>query len=259
MAINNPIIADADIIQDTAVAIQEKDHGGKMEHPDFPSRIRALPTNLIPKTITQNGVYNASSDNADGYDVVTVNVPQDPYEVMNDYIEGTLTRLRLNNVPLGRLKYIAPGGSATTIADQTIQRIELPNNTDALGVWQFGRMEHLLLFDSGYTKTFGNVCLSGCFSLRWIIIRRSDEYATLYSTSTISMHSTGRIAVVPSLITGYQSQTNWSHWADRFRNLYFANSDAEKEALIYDSSVPNESMIVCDYNESYYVKGEGVV
>ena len=74
MAINNPVIADADIIQDTAVAIQEKDHGGKMEFPDIPSRIRALPTNLIPKTITQNGVYNASSDNADGYDVVTVDV-----------------------------------------------------------------------------------------------------------------------------------------------------------------------------------------
>ena len=59
MAINNPVIADADIIQDTAVAIQEKDHGGKMEHPDFPSRIRALPTqdnallnSLINRSIT---------------------------------------------------------------------------------------------------------------------------------------------------------------------------------------------------------------
>ena len=83
MAINNPVIADADIIQDTAVAIQEKDHGGKMEFPDMPSRIRALPTNLIPKTITQNGVYNASSDNADGYDVVTVSVlpPQPPEDL----------------------------------------------------------------------------------------------------------------------------------------------------------------------------------
>ena len=30
---------------------------------------------LVPKTITANGVYNASSDNADGYNEVTVNVP----------------------------------------------------------------------------------------------------------------------------------------------------------------------------------------
>ncbi len=31
---------------------------------------------LIEKTITENGVYNASDDNADGYSQVTVNVPQ---------------------------------------------------------------------------------------------------------------------------------------------------------------------------------------
>ena len=31
---------------------------------------------LIEKTITANGTYNASSDNADGYSAVTVNVPQ---------------------------------------------------------------------------------------------------------------------------------------------------------------------------------------
>ena len=30
---------------------------------------------LITKTITENGTYNASSDNADGYSIVTVNVP----------------------------------------------------------------------------------------------------------------------------------------------------------------------------------------
>lgn len=214
---------------------------------------------LISKNIAANGTYNAADDNADGFDIVTVDVPQDPYEVMNDYIEGTLTRLRLNNVPSGRLVSIQPGNATVTLADQVIQRVELPNNTDALGTWRFGHMEHLLLFDSGYTKAFGNVCLYGCVSLRWIIIRNSEEYATLYSNSSISLHSNGRIAVVPSLVAGYQSQTNWSYWADRFRNLYFANSDAEKEALIHDSSVPNESMIVCDYNESYYVKGEGVV
>ena len=91
MAINNPVIADADIIQDTAVAIQEKDHGGKMEFPDIPSRIRALPTNLIPKTITENGVYNAADDEADGYDVVTVDVPQNSNENFDKFMNNTLT------------------------------------------------------------------------------------------------------------------------------------------------------------------------
>lgn len=37
---------------------------------------------LGPKSITANGVYNASSDGLDGYDQVTVNVPgTDPYTV----------------------------------------------------------------------------------------------------------------------------------------------------------------------------------
>ena len=33
---------------------------------------------LITKSITQNGTYNASSDNADGYSEVTVNVNNNP-------------------------------------------------------------------------------------------------------------------------------------------------------------------------------------
>ena len=58
------------VIDDTklnniAVAIQAKDSGGQMTVDDMPDRINALPTGstLIPETITQNGVYNASSDN----------------------------------------------------------------------------------------------------------------------------------------------------------------------------------------------------
>ena len=248
-------------LNDIAVAIQSKDSGGQMTVDEMPTRIDALPTGgtLIPKTITENGVYNASSDNADGYDVVTVGVPQDPYEVMNDYIEGTLTRLRLNNVPSGRLKYIQPGGASLGNANQTIQRIELPNNTDALGVWQFGNMQNLLLFDSGYTPAFGNVCLAQDSSLKWIVVRKGDLIPTLHSYSSISLSGAGRIAVVPELIEDYKNGTNWSYWADRFRNLYFANSNDELEELLIDGTVPNESMIVCDYNETYYVKGEGIV
>ena len=254
-------VIDDSKLQDIAVAIQGKDGGGQMTVDEMPTRIANIPSGgatLIPKTITQNGVYNASSDNVDGYDVVTVNVPQDPYEIMNKNIEGTLIRLRLNNVPSGRLKFITPGGASLGSADQTIQRIELPNNSDALGVWQFGNMRNLLLFDSGYTQNFSNVCLNGCIRLKWIVIRKNDGYATLYSTGTLS-NAPVKIAVVPSLIEGYKNETNWSTYADKFRNLYFANSDIEKEVLIADSSIPNDSMIVCDYNETYYVKGEGIV
>lgn len=47
---------------------------------DFADAINSLPSSgsatLISKAITQNGTYNASSDNADGYSSVTVNVPE---------------------------------------------------------------------------------------------------------------------------------------------------------------------------------------
>lgn len=45
---------------------------------DLPTYIGMIPAGsatLIPKTITQNGTYTASDDNADGYSEVVVNVP----------------------------------------------------------------------------------------------------------------------------------------------------------------------------------------
>lgn len=45
----------------------------------MPGKIDSIPTGgssvIVSKTITSNGTYNASSDSADGYNPVTVNVP----------------------------------------------------------------------------------------------------------------------------------------------------------------------------------------
>lgn len=89
MAINNPVITDSDWLQATAVAIQNKDGGSKMEVPDFASRIDALPAApvLIPKTITENGTYAAEDDNADGYSEVEVDVPRE----ITKLVDGTIT------------------------------------------------------------------------------------------------------------------------------------------------------------------------
>lgn len=46
-------------------------HTIKVEHLEFVDG----PLNLIAKSVTENGTYSASSDNADGYSSVTVNVP----------------------------------------------------------------------------------------------------------------------------------------------------------------------------------------
>lgn len=55
-----------------AVGVPDQNqHTIKVEHLEFVDG----PLNLISKSVTANGTYNASSDNADGYSSVTVNVP----------------------------------------------------------------------------------------------------------------------------------------------------------------------------------------
>lgn len=66
----------------TSVADAIRTKGGTQAQLEFPTgfvtAIGNIPTGgsatLITKAITQNGTYNASSDNADGYSSVTVNV-----------------------------------------------------------------------------------------------------------------------------------------------------------------------------------------
>ena len=54
---------------------------------------------LIAKTITENGTYNASSDSADGYSSVTVNVPTPAAVAMN--VQTQQSTSRRNNTALG--------------------------------------------------------------------------------------------------------------------------------------------------------------
>jgi hypothetical protein len=56
---------------------------------------------LITKTITENGTYNASSDSADGYSSVTVNVPTPAAVAMN--VQTQQSTSRRNNTALGSI------------------------------------------------------------------------------------------------------------------------------------------------------------
>jgi len=67
----------------TAVANAIRTKGGTSDALSFPDgfveaigNISGGGSTLITKSITENGTYNASSDSADGYSSVTVNVPQ---------------------------------------------------------------------------------------------------------------------------------------------------------------------------------------
>ena len=84
-------IIDDSKLNDIAVAIQEKDNGGQMTVDDMPTRIENLPSGggtLISKTIIENGIYNASSDNADGYSSVDVSVADKWAGLIDNTISG---------------------------------------------------------------------------------------------------------------------------------------------------------------------------
>lgn len=76
---------------------------------NLPTAINSIPTEstptLITKSITSNGVYNASSDNADGYSSVTVNVSGGITNINNNYIiktNGDIELLKKGNFTLGK-------------------------------------------------------------------------------------------------------------------------------------------------------------
>ena len=194
----------------------------------------------------------------EGYTLSSVTVEATPeiirYDIMNKYITNTLEKLRIDNIPTGNLRLLQPGGSASAARLSFVKYLEFPNNTDTLGVWQFGYLTGLLRFDTGYTKKFDNVCLTGCTNLKALIIRTNDVVPSLHSKSTISKASDGYIYVSKNMIEDYKVATNWAYYANYFKELYIADTIEEKEQMLIDSEIESGSMIVCDIDESYTIK-----
>ena len=194
----------------------------------------------------------------EGYTLSSVTVEATPeiikYDVMNKYITNTLEKLRIDNFPAGNLRLLQPGGGVSAAKLSFVKYLEFPNNTDELGVWQFGYLTGLLRFDVGYTTKFNNVCLMGCTNLKALIIRTNDVVPSLYSRTSIALASNGKIYVPKNMIEDYKVATNWINFADNFKELYIADTIEEKEQMLIDSEIESGSMIVCDIDESYTIK-----
>ena len=171
---------DDSILQGIAEAIQAKDGGGKMYDTEMRGRIEAIPTGggtLISKTITQNGVYNASSDSADGYDVVTVDVPEKNtlYEYMKNTLEtanlGDITEIPANFFRSKTSLINVTMPSVTTIGNNAFQdctnllNVIMPNVTN-MGNAIFQSCANLALtsLPSGVTNT-GAYTFQNCANL----------------------------------------------------------------------------------------------
>ena len=205
---------------------------------------------LIPKTITENGVYNASSDNADGYDVVTVDVPErntldellaDTLEVatipsatsLADYLfkdrKNLINVIMPNVTRIGQQAFNGCTNLALTSLPSGLTRIDssafssctnlaltsLPSGLTSIGNNVFSYCTNLALtsLPSGVTS-IGNRAFSGCISIPFLDFSDFTQIPTL--------------GVLPFELTSFpfyfrdQQQldewvafTNWSVYASR--------------------------------------------
>lgn len=158
-------------------------HTVKVEHLEFIDG----PLNLISKSITSNGTYTASSDNADGYSSVTVNVPSGGGTMQTKTVTPTtsqqtvqpdsgydgLSQVTVNAIPS---QYIVPSGNKSITANGT--DIDVAEYA-TVSVSVSGSSKNVQTAQSttrvantAYTKTASLTCaVSGTYDVYWDCFR----------------------------------------------------------------------------------------
>ena len=270
-------VIDDSKLNNIAVAIQAKDGGGQMTVDEMPDRIEAIPTGstLISKTITQNGVYNASSDNVDGYSNVDVNVPEkDEYEMLTAVMNKTATEIvsdkinelttwscagndNLQKVILSSDKFhfgsIANGTVYVFYNCRSLKMLLFPHSTHASEGYGFGNyyasgctnLAIVLIHKVGNT---GGSSFRGCSQIKSFIVTKTDSIQTLTNANTFRdsgiSEGTGYFYVPDSLKTDYQNATNWSVYSSQIRGY--------QDAPNYSNSNQYTIGDVCKHNNKFY-------
>lgn len=220
---------------------------------EMAQNIENIPTGggiLIPKTITENGVYNAADDNADGYSSVDVNVPEkDPNETLTDLLGNRIQYFKSNKICLIPVGYYA-GDTAyyRNLVFFSTRRAGESSSTTYLQGGTFRNAEFAKYINVGHIAQIqqGNT-FSGCIRLKCLIFLNSNivllPNANAFTYSAISM-GTGYIWVFDSLKSDYQNSTNWSVYVSQIKGF--------SEAPVYSDSVTYEIGDVCQYNSRFY-------
>lgn len=107
---------------------------------------------LITKSITANGTYNASSDNADGYSSVTVNVSGGGGV---EYETGTYTPTE--NIASPTINFVGTHQTAPSVAIMVDQSSTSLQNSDVTANFVFMLMNAYLLFGLNIPVNTGNI------------------------------------------------------------------------------------------------------
>ena len=247
-------VIDDSKLNDIAVAIQTKDSGGQMTVDEMPTRIANIPSGgatLIPKTITENGVYNATDDNADGYDVVTVGVPQDQNKNLDDYIQGDLIDIVFNgtvvangtfrgtniiSISMPNVITIGPNAFAQT---SLLSSIVLPDSATKLGAQAFYSSNITSFALSPNITNIPQSCFQDSKKFTTLVLPKkltsiiNSAFANCTGLLTVDMSEVEGLATVMSnsfsnttctflfrdqtQLDEYANATNWSALASRFQ------------------------------------------
>ena len=163
-------------------------HTIKVEHLEFVDG----PLNLIAKSVTANGTYTASSDNADGYSSVTVNVsgggsptlqsktatPTTSQQVIQpDSGYDGLSQVTVNAIPSQYIipsgnKAITANGTGIDVAEYATVSVNVSGSSKNVQVAQ----STTRVANTAYTKTASLTCSkSGTYDVYWDCFRSSTS------------------------------------------------------------------------------------
>lgn len=189
---------------------------------------------LVTKSITENGTYSASSDNADGYSSVTVNVAAsgDPKQYLHDafngtlttYEDDTLTQIRIA-IPSSITRFIChnvtTASNISLISGSNLTALAFPKMINWSVKSGFASATKLTAIDLA-VAALNQLEFSGCTVLSTIILRHTT-IVTLASTNTFNntpfaSGKAGGTIYIPKVLydqlgTGtndYKAATNWS-------------------------------------------------
>ena len=177
---------------------------------------------LIEKTIIHNGTYNASSDNADGYSSVTVNVSEGSgVPILTSTQWNTMTRQQKHEYGLVAIQY----------ADTGYDRGELVNGSDYT--------DRIVQWGTAASSATISVSVTGAYKL--IVIALNNEASTYNLTISATLNNTALTGQTLSYNSYYASGNNRRNYRFNVYDIEVENGDAIGISL---TNVSNYTAIV---------------
>ena len=205
---------------------------------------------LITKQITENGVYNASEDNADGYSNVTINVPDQSIDALNSLIGRSITTITSGATSIGDYAFYIYTAltevnfpEATSIGQHAFHNcaaLTEANFQKATSIGDYAFNNCAALTEANFQKatSIGDYAFSNCKFLTEVNFPEvtSIGSSAFFNCKSIKYFDMSEVAGVPTIgsntfknttciflfrdqtqLNEYASATNWSTLANRFR------------------------------------------